>query len=97
MEHFQWEKPEEFASEEAVLLGWASVINHSDFLRTHAGRYVLEDQRYRVPKYVVQVLMKKGTVDSAGRSVDSTGCYFSITLSLKSRCRPGIIPHRTWL
>lgn len=38
IEHFQWEKPEEFAKEEAVLLGWASIINHSEYLRTHAAR-----------------------------------------------------------
>lgn len=38
VDHFQWEKPEEFARAEALLLGWASVINGSEFLRTHAGR-----------------------------------------------------------
>ncbi|CAM9752097.1 unnamed protein product, partial [Ectocarpus sp. 8 AP-2014] len=37
VDHFQWEKPEEFAKFEAVLLGWASVINGSEFLRTTAG------------------------------------------------------------
>lgn len=41
MDHFQWVKPEEFAKFEAVLLGWASVINGSEFLRTTAGRCVL--------------------------------------------------------
>lgn len=38
MDHFQWEKPEEFARAEALLLGWASVINGSEYIRTHAGR-----------------------------------------------------------
>ncbi|CAM9149964.1 unnamed protein product [Ectocarpus sp. 6 AP-2014] len=37
VDHFQWEKPEEFAKFEAVLLGWASIINSSEFLRTTAG------------------------------------------------------------
>eukprot|EP00904_Undaria_pinnatifida_P002728 jgi/Undpi1/12456/HiC_scaffold_5.g02127.m1 len=39
IDHFQWDTPEEFAREEAVLLGWASVINGSEFIRTHSGRY----------------------------------------------------------
>ncbi|CAM9247611.1 unnamed protein product [Laminaria digitata] len=39
IDHFQWDTPEEFAKEEALLLGWASVINDSEFVRTHSGRY----------------------------------------------------------
>ncbi|CAM9798879.1 unnamed protein product, partial [Pylaiella littoralis] len=39
VDHFQWETPDEFAGAEAFLLGWASVINGSEFIRTHAGRF----------------------------------------------------------
>ncbi|CAM9256179.1 unnamed protein product [Ascophyllum nodosum] len=39
IDHFQWDKPEEFKKEEAYLLGWASIINGSEFIRTHAKRY----------------------------------------------------------
>ena len=38
IDHFQWDTPEEFAKDEALLLGWASVINDSEFIRTHTGR-----------------------------------------------------------
>ncbi|CAM9120498.1 unnamed protein product, partial [Hapterophycus canaliculatus] len=54
VDHFQWEMPEDFARAEAVLLGWASVINGSEFLRTHAGsRYnSVLDRRSGVVFYV---------------------------------------------
>lgn len=53
MDHFQWEKPEEFARTEAFLLGWASVINGSEYIRTHGGRYnSVLDRRSGVVFYV---------------------------------------------
>lgn len=53
VDHFQWEKPDEFARAEAFLLGWASVINGSEFVRTHAGRYnSVLDRRSGVVFYV---------------------------------------------
>lgn len=38
VEIYEWEKPREFAKEEAIALGWAAVINRSLYLRTHSGR-----------------------------------------------------------
>ncbi|CAM9227437.1 unnamed protein product, partial [Discosporangium mesarthrocarpum] len=38
VEHFQWDKPVEFARDEAERLGWANIFGRSDFLRSHAAR-----------------------------------------------------------
>lgn len=38
IDHFCWVKPEEFAREEAKLLGWASIMNHSLYVRSHVSR-----------------------------------------------------------
>eukprot|EP00752_Nemacystus_decipiens_P009918 g8850.t1 len=81
VDHFQWEKPEEFSRAEAVLLGWASVINGSEFIRTHAGRYnSVLDKRSGVVFYVdtsneVYLLVppREATLTSAFERSEATG------------------------